>query len=221
MWRSPSIDGSENGQKGMQYPIEKLDFLINYIGHQMFVREELDELWDKDAICDMHSCYFLKKITNGEYLFALYQIFQELTSPEPAKELVAYKEGILTELFLAATEEALERISNDDWQDVKDVAADLWTFHEFIRKRDGEPVWTGDKGKEKKAPQLNRIKSDDWRYIVDGLFEELFWDLDYQIFGHFSTYKEQPHYPTFPEFREAVIWLQEAYENTRVNRRDD
>ncbi len=217
MYRTPN---PTEGQEGTHYPLEKLDFFIKYIGVQIDTMEDDEEcdLWNKDAACDMAHCCFLRKMTNGEYFYSLYELFQELISPDPSKDLIAYKEAIFTELFNDATVNALEMMPMEDATEHGSWAKDLWKLYDFSMSNKGFPVWTDDSGKPIESPALSKMIDDDWRHIVSDLFDEFFWDTDYEMFRHFSDDEVQPHYPTFPEYRKALLWFKDMYKTADKRR---
>jgi hypothetical protein len=220
MYRTPNpIDG----QQGTQYSLEELDFFINYVGLQIDMMEDDEEcdLWNKDAECDMAHCFFLRKMTNGEYFYSLYEIFQELISPEVPKDLIAYKEAIFTELFNDATEHALYMMSDREPKDQEIWSTDLWRLYEFTNKHKELPMWTDESGNPTDPPALSKMTENDWRRIVSDLFDEFFWDTDYEMFRHFSDDEEQPHYPTFPEYRKALLWFKDMYETADKRSKED
>lgn len=162
----------------------------------------------------MVSCKHLDHITNGEYFYELQQIMWELISDEPMKDLVLYKEAIFGELFTDATNLFLDYWKTGDFSLVKDTAQELWDLYEYCQMESGLTLWEDDEGNEVKFPGVEKLKIDDWNSIIDTLNNHLFWDDDWNlvISVNFSQYVDQPHWPTFGEYRRAMVWLKNSYE---------
>jgi hypothetical protein len=80
-----------------------------------------------------------------------------------------------------------------------------------------EPLWVGDNGEPADAPELNQLTRDDWEQIAEEV-KEHFIDFDVE-FEEMALLDEQPHWPTFQEFRKAKAWLLNWYGQTRWNRK--
>jgi hypothetical protein len=218
MYRTPfSCPASAAKRTIKPFPIEKLRFFINYVGWQIDLQESESQgnsLIDMNKECSMVSCKHLEHITNGEYFYALQQIIWELNSDEPKKDLVLYKEAIFGELFADATSIFLDYWKTGDFSLVKDTAQELWDLYEYCQIESGLTLWEDNEGNEVKAPEIEKIKIDDWNFVIDTLNNHLFWDYDCNLLIslNFSQFIDQPHEPTFGEYRRAMVWLKDTYE---------
>jgi hypothetical protein len=82
-------------------------------------------------------------------------------------------------------------------------------------------LWSNGDGEAAEPPALRDIPKDEWEYVFEFIQDEFLWDRDWEIpflGGNFALVQQQPHWPTFQEYRTAKTWLLSVYENTRANR---
>ena len=80
MWNSTS----KQSDKGVQYNLPDFDAIINFIGYLIELNEDSNgSPLAKDDTCDLHYSAYLNGITNGEYIYAIFEILGEMTSPNP------------------------------------------------------------------------------------------------------------------------------------------
>jgi hypothetical protein len=216
MWNSTS----RAKEGGTQYEFPELDAIINFIGCAIEREEDAsDNPLPKDEACDLHYASYLNGITNGEYLYAVFEILGEMTSDEPFKEAPFYKEAVLASLLDGLREEFLEHIADGEFP--SEEAQDIWSLYAAARRHRNVPVWLNDNDKEAKPPPLSKISADDWGWILEEIHDEFLWDRDWELglFGgtNFALLKEQPHFPSLQEYRTAKTWIMDAYSKTRQN----
>jgi hypothetical protein len=163
----------------------------------------------------------LNGITNGEYIYAVFEILSEILSDEPYAETPLFKEAVLASLLDGLQGDFLDLLDSEEFP--AETAQDIWNLYSACRRNRKAPLWENDKDEEVEPPILSEIERDDWERILEEIHDEFLWDRDWEIgiFGgtNFALLKEQPHFPTLQEYRTAKIWLQTAYSNTRHNRK--
>jgi hypothetical protein len=218
MWNSTSRV-SEGGTK-YEYP--ELDAIINFIGCAIEGEEDSnDQPLAKDNECDFHHTAYLNGITNGEYIYVVFEILTEMMDDEPYKTAPFYKEAVLASLIDGITEEFLDLLQSEEFP-IKH-AQDIWNLHVAYCQKRKVPLWADDDGKEVRPPVLTAISKDDWEWILEEIQNEFLWDRDWELglFGgsNFALVKEQPHFPSLQEYRTAKTWIMDAYSKTSWNKK--
>ncbi|HEY4415114.1 MAG TPA: hypothetical protein VGO57_05430 [Verrucomicrobiae bacterium] len=218
MWNSTSRVKEE----GTQYDFPELDAIVNFIGYLIELEEDSSETsLAKDEECDLHYSAYLNGITNGEYIYAVFEILSEMLSDEPFKEAPFYKEAVLASLLDGLRGQFLEYLTHDTFP--HEDAQDIWNLYAAIRQYKKEPLWVNDEGKEIKPPSLSKISTDDWEGILEDINDEFLWDRDWELgfLGgtNFALVKVQPCFPSFQEYRTAKTWIMDAYSNTCRNQK--
>jgi hypothetical protein len=91
MWNSQSRVTKD----GTRYTIDDLEGLINIIGVELDTGDEPLEEYPKDGLCEIHYSGYLSGITNGEYIYGVYEVLKDLLSDYPCSVAPLYKEAIL------------------------------------------------------------------------------------------------------------------------------
>jgi hypothetical protein len=195
MWNSTS----RATKNGTQYEFPELDAIINSIGFLIELEEDADEgSLSKGAECDFHHTSYLDGITNGEYIYTIFEILNEMLGDEPSKEAPFYKEAVLASLIDGLREDFLEHLKGEEFPE--EDAEDIWGLYAALRRYRKSPIWIDDEGKEAKPPALSKISADDWDCILEEIHDEFLWDRDWELglFGgtNFALLKEQPHFPS-------------------------
>jgi hypothetical protein len=215
MWNSTS----KVTEEGTKYGSPDLDALFNFVGCAIDL-EELEVELRKDDECKFHYCAYLNGITNGEYIYAAFEILSEMIGDEPSKPAPFYKDAVLASILEGLEEEFLERINDEDFP--IETAQDIWNLHAARCRNNKLPLWTDEDDKEIEPPSLKELKASDWELILTNIQDEFLWDRDWEIDvlagSNFALVKEQPHFPTLQEYRTARTWLMVGYSNTRHNR---
>jgi hypothetical protein len=211
MWIS-SYPTTINGTK---YNLQDLDFLINEIGFDIELHKDASEL-KKDEPCQFHFEHYLLGITNGEYIYAVYEIIQELTSDKASGKPNSYKKAILHALIHSAWETFIDTL-NDDKELGLEEAKDCWELYKVCCKNQNSPIWVDHNNKPISPPKLGKLSIDDWEYVCEEIEEEFITDYNWYFQNNYRDDKEQPYKPTPKEYKKAVSWLLEAYSNTRLN----
>jgi len=161
---------------------------------------------------------FLNGITVGEYIYGIYEVFNELTNEAacPAEDPL-YKEAILYSTLESLAHDFLDRF-RDGYFD-EETAIDVWELWKACRANQEPPLWADDNDKSIEPPKLHDLKTEDWEYILEMIQEEFFWDLDFEYGANFALLEPQPHWPNFQEFRTAKTWLLGEFERTRASRK--
>lgn len=220
MWNSTSRVTSD----GTKYDFPELDALFNFIGCAIEREEDLnDHSLGKDEECQFHYSGYLNGITNGEYIYALFEILSEMTGDEPSKEAPFFKEAVLASVLDGLQEEFLEELQQDRFP--TEDAQDIWNLYAARCRYRKAPLWIDENDKETEPPGLREIEVDDWEWILEEIYDEFLWDRDWEIEvlagSNFALLKEQPHFPTLQEYRTAKTWIMDCYGSTRQNRKAD
>jgi hypothetical protein len=219
MWNSTS----RVTEHGTKYECPQIDALINHAGLMIQLEEDDEPGLEKDAECNVHYTSFLNGITNGEYFYALFQIFGELISDEPSTTgTPLYKEAILASVLDGLRDEFLGSLADNFFDE--DGAGDIWELWKACRQNHNLPIWTDENDQPIEPPALKDIPRADWEHMLEVIYHEFLWDRDWELGllgGNFALYQEQPHWPTHQEFRTAKTWFLHAYSSTRVNRAGD
>jgi hypothetical protein len=218
MWNSTS----RAKEGGTQYDFPELDALISFIGCAIEREEDKGETsLAKDGECDFHYTAYLNGITNGEYIYTIFEILGEMLSDEPSKEAPFHKEAVLASLLDGLRDEFLDRLADDNFP--TEDAQGIWNLYAATRRYRKAPLWVNDEDKEVEPPSLSKISTDDWESILEDIHDEFLWDRDWELglFGgiNFSLLKEQPHFPSLQEYRTAKTWIMDAYSKTRQNQK--
>jgi len=212
MWLS-SYPTTKNGTK---YNLHDLDFLINEIGFDIELHRDAKEL-EKDEECQFHFEHYLLGITNGEYIYALYEIIQELTSDKAATNPKSYKKAILHALIHGAWETFIDTLKDDKELGLEE-AQDCWDLYKACCKNQNSPIWVDRNNKPILPPKLEKLSIDDWDYVCEEIEEEFITDYNWYFHNNYKEDKEQPYRPTREEYKKAISWLLEAYSKTKINR---
>ena len=104
-----------------------------------------------------------------------------------------------------------------------DEAVDFWNLYRWTRRIDGYSLWSTEDGTEAiEPPPLQQLTPDDWRVLVDDLKEHFLGEgEDEYIEMPLLDADQQPHWPTFQEFRSAKAHLLDWCSRTRVNSRSN
>jgi hypothetical protein len=212
--------------KPKPFPLEKLRFFLDYLNWAIELEhlEEDDQIPDMYGMCEIVIPNHLKYITNGEYIYEAYKIFIDLVSEEKEKEPVMYREAIFSSIFEGAKESFLSEL--EDNMDAKNfrTARALFELYEYCQNQTGGHLWEDDQGKPVSPPSLDRLTLDDWEDVFSQLSDFFFWDYDWElpIVFNFSQYVDHPHWPTFPEYRRAFVWIRDnarEFENFEESKR--
>jgi hypothetical protein len=218
MWNSTS----RLTEGGTKYEIGQLDLLINFLGMEIERQEDSDDLpLAGDAEYEWHYSPFLNGITNGEFLFCAFEILSEMLSDEPAKPAPMYKEAVLASILDCAETDFLERCDSEFFDE--EAAQDIWELWKACRANKKLPVWEDENGQPADPPALKDIPQEKWEYVFEFIHDEFLWDRDWEIpffGGNLALVQQQPHWPTFQEYRTAKTWLLALYGNTRSNRQE-
>jgi hypothetical protein len=218
MWNSTS----RTNEGGVQYGFADLDVFFNHIGCNIETQEGSDDgPLQKDAECELHVSAYLQGITNGEFLYAVYEILYSMVDDAPCEDIPMHKEAVLATLIDGLRDEFLDRLGDEfPYAD----AEDIWRLYVAIRRLRKVALWTNNEGEEVAAPRLQDITSDAWASILEEIHDEFLWDRDWEIEvlggGNFALLKVQPHFPSFQEFRTAKTWLMSNYAKTRQNSKE-
>lgn len=202
-------------QKG-PYPLPVLDFIIGQIGMEIESSRD-NEDFGKDSEYYNPSPY-AAGITNGELFFSLYVTLLKMTEKEDFNIFdlpISDQQAFASMLDLAIT----LFLDMDSENELNQTAVDFWILYAWCRRMRNVPLWVGDNGDPVDAPELNQLTQDDWELIAEDV-KEHFIDFDIE-FEEMALLDEQPHWPTFQEFRKAKAWLLNWYGQTRWNRKAD
>lgn len=208
LWRN-------HGRKG-PYPLPVLDFIIGQIGFEIDSGEDNEDFGKDLEYYNPSGC--VRGITNGELFYSLYLTVMKMTEEEGFDLLglpICDQQAFASMLDLAVTL-FLEHLKDVE---LGQGAIDLWILYAWCRRMRNEPLWGGDNGEPASAPELNQLTRDNWEQIAEEV-KEHFIDCDVE-FEEMALLDEQPHWPTFQEFRKAKTWLLNWYGQTRGNRKAD
>lgn len=218
MYATPFLRSyKEAKSKPKPFPLEKLRFFLEYLNYSIELQhlEDEDQIPDMYGLCDIVMPNHLKYITNGEYIYEAYRIFIDLVSEEAEKDPVMYREAIFSSIFEGAKDSFLFELENNTAEKNSRTARALFDLYEYCQNQIGGNLWEDDQGKPVDPPPLDQISLDDWEDVFSQLSDFFFWDYDWElpIVFNFSQYVEHPHWPTFPEYRRALVWIRD---NARV-----
>src|SRR5689334_6094967 len=136
MWNSTTRETDE----GKKYDLKELRVLIEYAALVLETEEDAEDL-KKDSECDVHYVPFLKGITNGEYFYALFQIFAEMQNPEPSKDAM-YKEAVLASVLDGLEEKFFNHFENDGYS--AEEAEGVWELYKVCQR--DSILWENEEG---------------------------------------------------------------------------
>jgi hypothetical protein len=109
--------------------------------------------------------------------------------------------------------------SHEDGE-VDQNAIDLWILYSWCCQMNNKSVWEDEDGKSMEPPKIEALSKDDWQRIVEEVRDYLMPDSDPEsLHMEMGLLDEQPHWPTFQEFRKATSWILHWYRNIRQNRK--
>jgi hypothetical protein len=204
------------GHKGA-YPLPVLDFIISQIGCEIDNGDGNAD-FDKDAEYYNPSGY-VSGITNGELFYALYATIKKMTEDEKFEFLDL---SLCDQQAFASMLELAINLFLDMFDEIelRQDAVDLWILYSWCRRLDEEPIWEDENGEPVDAPELGSLTKDDWERIAEDVKEHFLGESDAE-YVEMVLLDEQPHWPTFQEFRKAKAWLSEWYGHTRWNSKVD
>lgn len=199
------------------YSLRSFDFLIKTIGHDIEMAEELNSL-GKDNECEFHVNPFLVGITNGEYIFAVYNNFRSLTSSNFPRAINAGEKAIFYDLLNNSI--SLFKDYRDSYDFSALDALDCWWLYAVCARNQNLPLWTDAEDKPTRKPHLLSLKKDDWDYIFEIIEEEFFLNLEWLSEIHYRDFpeKEKTPIPSTKEYEDALAWLDMAYSNIWANK---
>jgi hypothetical protein len=204
------------GRKG-PYPFPVLDFIIGQIGCEIESAQGNEDL-GKD-IEYYNPTGYINGITNGELYYSLYKTILKMTEEDEfefSNLALCDQQVFAARLDLAINLFTDLRGDNELNQD----AVDLWIFYSWCRRLRNQPVWENENGETISPPEIEELTEDDWEQITGDLNAHFLEDSDAE-FIEMVLLDEQPHWPTFQEFRKAKAWLMDWYGQTRWNRKRD
>lgn len=201
-----------------RYPPHKLGAIFNYIGVQLEVSAELEEL-GKDDESDLHFSEFLREITNGEYIWALYEVLRALTDAEEQVELSPLQDAILADVVTGIKARFFDQeLQSDDKADIEQSKQAIWYLYELAMahlKESSTSSLPEDDDEQWKGP--GDLKNEDWEVVFDLITEGFDWEAEWYLSPHFSLIDPYPHIPNYQEYRLARIWLLSHFEATTAN----
>ena len=122
-----------------------------------------------------------------------------------------YREAILSEILNGAKDVFLDDI-DEQTKGNPESARSLFDLYEYCIKESKEHLWVDKKGNPTSPPPLDQLTREDWEVLFDEINNFFFWDEDWDLpfVKNFSQYVEHPHWPTFPEYRRAFVWIQDT-----------
>lgn len=198
--------------RSARYPLHKLDAIFNHIGVQLELAAELDELGKNDK-SDLYFSGFLREITNGEYIWALYEALRALTDVGEQVELSPLQDAILSDIISGITARFFDQeLQSEDTAYVEQSKQEIWDLYELAKAQltpeEGEEQW--------KAP--GHLKNEDWEIVFELITEVFDWETEWYLWHHFSLIDPYPHIPNDQEYRLARFWLISHFEATAANR---
>lgn len=201
---------------GKIYPLRALDFYVNSIGKDIEIKRELDEL-GKDVECDLHLDPFLEGITNGEYIYAIFDVIRILTSDKLNKNINQAEKAVFLNLHRNAVDE-FKDMNISDWEFSEYDARDCWTLYAFCVRSQKLPLWSFRKEPFKGKPYLTSLKAREWSRIFYFIEKEFFPNRKWLEKGHIKELNDKLLCPSNAQYKEAVKWLSDAYSNTWYNK---
>lgn len=212
MWNS----ASRVTKNGTQYELDDLEPLIDVIGVTLDGADTPLEAFPKDGLCEIHYSEYLNGITNGEYIYGVYEVLKDLLGDYPCVEAPLYKEAILCSLTDQMAELFRDKVKLKDAEDSD--KKQIWRLYATSRRNLKRPLWIGEDDQAIQPPRLDALADDDWELILEAIYDEFFWDRDWDLFKNFALSDPQPHFPTFQEYRKAITWIRHIFSETPTNR---
>ena len=200
-------------QKKPPFHLRNLLFLSKYISMYIELSNDAQNSThyfphiDKEWECNSSE---LQGITNGEYIYALYQIYHHLLSHNPFTNFSTFHSQIFYSLL-----DDLKDIFLDNLYDGLLTEKDRTEFLDFYCTITGTSSlrYTFDENDEIVYIPIADIKSisdKEWEEAWDSLLDDCLSNLlddSFTFYPHFTHLSEQPHFPTLTEYREAYEWL--------------
>jgi hypothetical protein len=212
MWKSnlaPNRDDRE-------YVHNEVALLFTYLGRQLSRRPFFVQLSaEKNSEFPCHRDY-LRSITYGEFVYCASEIILDMTSDDPAATVPLIKQAVLDAMLHGIEAEFLQSLEVGHFD--ADLAAQI---SELYKACSVSPLlWIDANGQPTSPASLADISPEHWRQIFHSIRYSL---IDYEDFclrtslnGHFALALDQPHWPTFQEYRTARTWLLRIYYDDRV-----
>jgi hypothetical protein len=196
------------------YPLPVLDFIIGHIGVEIHTCEDNEDI-GKDTEYYNPSA-FVNGITNGELFYSLYITLTKMTEEEKFDlfSLPICDQQAFASMLDLATTLFLEQMEDTE---LDQTAVDLWILYSWCQRMKNKPLWIRDDGEATEPPELNKLTREDWELIAEEV-KEHFIDYDIEL-QEMALLDEQPHWPTFQEFRKAKTQLLDWSRRTRWNRK--
>jgi hypothetical protein len=155
----------------------------------------------------------------AKILPSAFEIITEMISEEPAKNAPLCKEAVLASILDCVKDDFLEGCNSEFFD--AETAKDIWELWKICHANKKLPIWEDGDGQPAEPPTLKEISENEWEHIFGFIHDEFLWDRDWEIplfGGNLALVREQPHWPSFQEYRCAKTWLMEFYVSTRINR---
>ena len=202
------------GRKG-PYPLPILDFIIGQIGCEIELALDTEEFEKDDEFYNPTG--YIGGITNGELYHSLYKTILKMTDEEGFEFLNLPLCD--QQIFAATLELAIGQFMDmKSESELDQTAVDLWILFAWCQKMRGAPVWEDENGEAANPPEIEKLTKDDWEQVTSDLKSFFLEDSDAE-FIEMSLLDEQPHWPSFQEFRSATAWLKNWHGQTRWNRK--
>jgi hypothetical protein len=185
------------------YPLPTLGLLINCAGDWL---DHLGDCEGKDDEFD-YADSFTEGITTGEWCYSLERTLTRMIHDVSfaVTDLPVCDLQVLGTIVDGATGTALERIAQEE-SDLWEIG-DLWALYKWCMKLDDEPLWHDEANNETAPPPLEQFTQENWKQVADGIC------IHFQC-REFADYEtrlvlldDQPHWPTFQEFRKSKAGL--------------
>jgi hypothetical protein len=220
---------SGDSMSSTRYPPHKLDAIFNYIGVQLDVTAELDEL-GKDDESDLNLSGFLRGITNGEYIWALYEALMALMEVGKQVELSPLQDAIFADIISGIKDLFFDRVlqsddkAYDDKAYIEESKREIWDLYELAmaHRKASSTLSTpeGDEAEEDGAQweAPTDLEDEDWEAVFELVAEDFAWETDWDMSPHFSLLDPYPHIPNDQEYRRARFGLLSFFHTTTANR---
>ncbi|MCZ6675475.1 MAG: hypothetical protein O7C75_21310 [Verrucomicrobia bacterium] len=224
MWNSPN----KESKAGKRYPFQDLAVLVYPLGIIL-------DLLDSSKVEDVVDETILHSMTEEEFVYSLYEVFQALLEekPIPKKGHPGYQEALVTELLNQTHDHIVLELDEQDMDSARKAA---WTsFRRLCFETNGEstnmPLIFEDLNLDLDAPSIylsEKLSKEIWRELLLGesyLWSEFLWDEDWRL-GVFLDIPESatktvtemvgidlevvhqlPHSPNRAEYRMALHYL--------------
>jgi len=195
-------------QSGVKYTQQQLAVLTATV---YGILEEADHELEKDAECEFHDNQWLNGLTNGEYFHTIAGLLREMLDDSPSREHAAFENAVLHSVF-----ERLEWDFINFVQDYMPLRGAIWGLYKACMENANQPLWENEEHESIEPPPLDQIDQNQWKkiffHIHAAFFDDDTWTLD--TFGeNYTMREEQPHWPTFQEYRAAKKWIRSVGEN--------